>query len=443
MIPLRIKIVYACGMLGWSILVNLIGVVLPYFFLPPANSGLINLIPQITIAGVFNLLAIITTSGRLVDALYDPMIGQLSDSSTNKRGRRIPFMMWSFLPAAVFCALVFCPLQQSESVSNAWMLAIMLILFFVSATTYIIPYNAMLPEMGTTSAQKIQLSTYQQVGFVIGMIIASAINNIADVFQESMHLVERIVAVQYSIWSLCIIGLIFMAVPIFTIDEKKYCKAAPTSLPIFAAIKQTLSNKNFRYYIFADFSYYMALYIITSGLLYFLTVLCGLPEKLGVVLIGTMVLLSLCFYPFINYLSTKFSKKKIVLFSFLLLAFIFVFIFYLGKMPIPEKTQMFILVGLAAFPLASLGILPPAILAEIAEDDAVKTGQNKEGLYFAVKYFAIKAGQTLGIAVFATLTIYGKDPGNDFGLRLNGIIGAILCIGAFVSFTRFREVKAD
>ena len=91
--------------------------------------------------------------------------------------------------------------------------------------------------------------------------------------------------------------------------------------------------------------------------------------------------------------------------------------------------------------MASLGILPPAILAEIAESDAKYTGENKEGLYFAVKYFAVKLGQTFGIALFATLTLYGKDPGNDFGLRLNGVFGAILCILAAVVFSRFKEIK--
>ena len=99
------------------------------------------------------------------------------------------------------------------------------------------------------------------------------------------------------------------------------------------------------------------------------------------------------------------------------------------------------LVALAAFPLAALGILPPAILADIAEEDAIKTGANKEGLFFAVKYFSVKLGQTFGIGLFATLTLYGKDPGHDFGLRLNGIFGAILCLLAALVFSRFKEKR--
>jgi GPH family glycoside/pentoside/hexuronide:cation symporter len=93
----------------------------------------------------------------------------------------------------------------------------------------------------------------------------------------------------------------------------------------------------------------------------------------------------------------------------------------------------------AAFPLASLGILPNAILAEIAQKDAASSGENREGMFFAVKYLFVKLGQTLGIALFAFLTLYGKDPGHDYGLRLNGLCGFVLCILAFSFFSRFRE----
>ena len=102
---------------------------------------------------------------------------------------------------------------------------------------------------------------------------------------------------------------------------------------------------------------------------------------------------------------------------------------------------MLILVVFASFPLAALGILPNAILADIAQKDTEETGENHEGMFFAVKYLFVKLGQTLGIAVFAMLTIYGKDPENDFGLRLNGVVGFVLCIFALLFFSRFKEDK--
>jgi Na+/melibiose symporter-like transporter len=138
----------------------------------------------------------------------------------------------------------------------------------------------------------------------------------------------------------------------------------------------------------------------------------------------------------------RFGKKPLVLVCLSgLLSLIFVTIYFLGKLPFAPSNQMYILVICASFPLAALGILPNAILADIAQKDTIETGENHEGMFFAVKYLFVKLGQTLGIAIFAMLTIYGKDPGNDYGLRLNGVVGFVLCVLALLFFTRFKERK--
>ena len=69
----------------------------------------------------------------------------------------------------------------------------------------------------------------------------------------------------------------------------------------------------------------------------------------------------------------------------------------------------------------------------------METGQQKEGLYYAVRSFFQKLGQTLGIMIFAILTLYGKDPGNDLGIRLTGVFGMILCLMAAIVFYGFDE----
>jgi len=436
--PFRKQIAYACGMIGWSIMTNIIIVMLPYFYLPPSNSGLSPLIPQLMLFGVLNIMSVIAASGRFVDAVFDPFIASLSDKSTNPKGRRIPFMKWAILPAVVFCCLTFCPLVKAESTHNAIWLTFTLIFFFMSVTSYIIPYNALLPEVTETAAEKVKLSSFQQVGFVLGMIIAGLVNNYADLVQRYCHIHSRDSAVQYTIWGLC---AFVMLVPVLFINEKKYSSSKPSHLPLLPAIRKTFSNRNFKYYLISDFSFYMALSIISSGLLFFVTVLLHLPESEGGPLLGVMVIVSLMFYPLINYLSRKIGKKPIVLFSFSLLSLVFVAIYFLGKFPISANAQIYILLIGASFPLAALGILPNAILAEIAQDDAKRTKENREGMFFAVKYLFVKLGQTLGIALFAFLTVYGKDPGHDYGLRLNGICGFVLCLLAVLFFSRFREKR--
>lgn len=438
-LPNRKKLAYAAGMMGWSIMTNLIIVMLPYFYLPPNNSGLFPLVPQLLVFGAFNILSIIAASGRLFDAAYDPFIASISDSSKNPKGRRFPIMKWAILPAMIFCSLIFYPLVKGESITNAWWLGFVLTGFFISVTTYIIPYNALLAELTHTAEEKVKLSTIQQVGFVLGIILSALCNNFADLIQHFFNVNSRFEALQYTVLGLSIFSGLVMILPVIFIKENDYVESKPTHIALLPAIKNTFRNANFKYYLISDFTYYTALSLMSSGLLYYVTVLLGLPESDGGKFMGIMVLLSLVFYPFINYGAKKFGKKTLVLVAFGLLSLIFVAIYFFGKIPLSPTNQMYVLIIFASFPLAALGILPNAILADIAQKDTLETGENSEGMFFAVKYLFVKLGQTLGIAIFAMLTIYGKDPGNDYGLRLNGVVGFALCILALLFFTRFKE----
>jgi glycoside/pentoside/hexuronide:cation symporter, GPH family len=433
------QIAYAFGMMGWSIMINLISVILVYLYLPPATSQLPNLITQVVIFGVFNTIAIITAGGRLLDALYDPFIAHVSDKSKNPRGRRIPFMKLAILPSFIFCFLVFYPLKQQESSLNIIWLTCMLVGFYVSSTTYIIPYNALLPELAATSEDKVRLSTWQSVGYVFGIGIASNAFNLCDFFVYTFHMESRISALQLTVFLLALLAAVFMLITTLAINEKKYCTNMPSAVPLKKALMQTLANKNFLLFIVADFSYFLAVTIITSGLMYFVTVLLQLPETIGNSLMMMMVLISFIFYPLINYLAKKIGKKIMVIFSLMLLSSIFLGIYFLGKVSVNAELQIYVLIAFAAIPLASLNILPNAILAEIIARDSADTHENKEAIYFAVRYFFVKIAQTFGIALFAMFLIYGKDVGNDFGIRLNGILGCALCFMAALIFTRFKE----
>jgi GPH family glycoside/pentoside/hexuronide:cation symporter len=62
-------------------------------------------------------------------------------------------------------------------------------------------------------------------------------------------------------------------------------------------------------------------------------------------------------------------------------------------------------------------------------------------MYFAVRNFFYKLGMTVGIMVFTIMTLWGKDTGDDLGIRLNGLVGFLFCVLAGLSFLLFRERK--
>ena len=153
------------------------------------------------------------------------------------------------------------------------------------------------------------------------------------------------------------------------------------------------------------------------------------------------VIASFLFYPFVNILAKKFGKKMLVVGSFFLMSFVFVMVWFLGDaLPLGNVAQGYALMIIYAVPLAFLGVLPNAILADIATHDALRTGgKRKKGCILLLTHWRKKFGQTIGVLIFAMLTTFGKDIGDDLGVRLSGVIGFILCFAAGVIFLRYRE----
>ena len=430
---------YCSGMAGWSILINMTSVMLIYFYLPPKNAGLTPLIPTVTYLGIFSALALIAAGGRLFDAITDPLIAWMSDRTDNRRGRRIPFMRVSWVPAFVFCIAVFFPLKSTASPANVIWLMVTLTMFYFFLTVYFIPYNALMPELAPTTREKVRLSTWLSLAYVTGLIIAAQTPLIASWIENVIELQERIRSFQFAIAILALVAGVLLHFPVIGIDEKRCCPGTPAKVSFGDSLRVTLRNHNFRLFLFADFSYFLAIAIISSGMLYYLKVLLGLKEALGSSVFGLMILVSLLFYPLILHISKFIQKKWLVSFALVFLGIIFLFIFFLGNMSLPPKTQIYLFALLASIPVAILGIIPYAVIAEVAQLDSLKTGLRKEGMYFAVRNFFYKLGMTAGIMIFTILTLWGKDPGDDLGIRMNGIAGSIFCVIAGLSFLLFKE----
>ncbi len=440
-LPIGKQITYAVGQLGWSTLVNIIGLQLVYFYIPPEGSGIQVFIPQVVFLAVLNAITLIAAGGRLWDAITDPLIANLSDRWKGKMGRRMPFLLAGSIPAAVFCTLMFVPITKGESGWNIAWLFIMQTFFYLFLTTYVTPFFALLPELGHTANERLNLSTWISITYALGIMFAAQVPLFGNIFGSLLGIENTVLQLQIAIGFLSGISIILMMVPVMTIEEKRYCIATPTDVPLFQALKKTFKNKNFIYYVAADFSYFMALTIVMTGLLYYITVLLGLNKELMSSLLPAMVVISFVFYPVVNILAKKVGKKILISSSFIFMSMIFFFIYFLGRLPLSETIQAWLIVIFYAIPISFLGILPNAVLADIAEHDALKTDVRQEGMFFAARTLMQKFGQTFGVLIFAALTSLGKDPGDDFGVRLSGMIGFALCVFAGLYFMKYKEKK--
>ena len=446
-LPASRQFAYALGQLGWSSLSGLVSIQLVYFYIPPLDPASGEtvfpiFVTQDSFAVILNVITLLATAGRLWDAVTDPLIASWSDRLRHSRGRRIPCLAIGTLPAALFCALLFVPVVPERSGWNIAWLALMQTLFYLFLTVYCTPYFALIPELGHTAQERLNLSTWIAITFALGTIVGSSAPAIGGLFG-----LDALLGLQVGVGVVCVLAAVCMAVPVLAISERRYCAAEPSAEPFWSSLKACARNKYFRPYCAADFAFFFANSLIATGMPYYLTVLLRLPlEALTPVLGGIVAVSFACYLP-VNRLVKCVPKKRIVIAALALLAIVLALIFFLGwpgAESVPPVAQIAVVAALAAVPLAVLGVLPNACLADVAVHHGLRTGQKVEGMYFAARTLLQKLGVSVGIMVFASLTNFGKDVGDDLGVRVSGLVGdacALLALAAFCCYDERTLLK--
>lgn len=432
-------ICFAIGQFGWSLLSGCIGSWLVFFYQPEIGAqGAVEtlFIPQgRIILGIATIIGAITALGRVLDAVTDPWIASMSDKCKSKNGRRIPFLKWSALPLALSVVMIFWAPVNRTSWGNALWLAIFIICYYLSITAYCTPYNALIAELGHTQEERLNISTAISLTFFLGTAVAYQASAIWGIFEPSMG---RVPAIRLTFVIFAVIAFICMLVPPLTIKEKEYVVAKPVEGSAFSSLSKTFKNKNFRVFVASDIFYWIALTMFQTGLVYFVTVLLKLDTAMSGLYFIIMSVLSVIFYVPVNMISKKVGKKKLVTLAFLMFCIVYLYSVFLGeKMPISPVVQGYILVILASLPMAIFGILPQAMVADVAESDSIKTGESREGMFFAARTFAFKLGQSISMLLFTALATIGA--GTGMGYRVIAGLACVFCAIGGVALLFYDE----
>jgi len=429
--------IFALGQMGWAMLAGIISNWLVYFYQPSAESiaaGQTIFIQQgNVILRVITIIGLITFVGRIFDAFTDPYIANLSDRSKNPKGKRIPFMRKIAIPFSIVTTLVFfAPKNTISNINVVWLL-IMLLGFYLCMTIYCTPYNALIPVIGHDQKSRIAVSTAISLTFIVGTSLAYVAPIIWGMLTPAF---PRVTAMRITFGGLSVIACILMLIPTFFIDERKLKQVESNNENAFTSLKTTFSNKDFRTFVYSDVLYFTALTIFQTGLPFFVVSLMGLTEGDSATLFVLMTALSLIWYPFVNKFAPKFGKKKMVMTAFIIFAFDYTLTSLSGIIGFGGFAWGVMIVAIASISMAILGILPQAMVADVAEEDELKTKQNRNGMFFAARTFAFKLGQSLAMLIFTGFAASGTS-----GYRMAAVSAAVLCILACIALIRFDEKR--
>lgn len=437
--PLSVKIIYALGQLGWSLASFGAANLLVYFYMPPEGKEVIfpNFIFTGAIFGVIALLGLINSGSRIFDAITDPLIANWSDKTTSKFGKRKKFMAMAAIPFAALSFLIFFPISENININTAWLL-LTVFLFYLFMTLYVVPYNALISELGHHPDDRLNISTIISVTWAIGFIVGNMAYAIQAYFEQSML---PTAAFQLTMGIFAIVSLIFMLIPVFFLDENKYCEQSPAAINVFDSVKSVFKNRNFCFFSLSDLMYWLALTFIQLGVSYYITVLMQLDKSYATLFSTIGFFASFLLYAPINIAAKKWGKKPLLMIAFLCFCLNFGVLAFIDKLPIPTMGIFYFLALLSAFPLATFGIIPNTIIADIVHDHEEKTGQQQAGMFFAVRAFMMKLGISLANLIFPSLLLFGKSIDNPFGIRLSAMCALFFCILGYFLFLKYKDVS--
>ena len=433
--------------MGWSLASYGVSNLVMYFYMPPETTTTAIFPPFIfqgAIFGILTIIGVINFGARLFDAVTNPIIASWSDRSPARMGRRRFFMLVSAVPFSVFSVLVFIPLQhfrQQPSVAASWVniawLVATILVFYFFFVMYNAPFNALISELGHNPRERLMISTVISVTWALGFAVGNFVYEFQGLFEHSG--MSSVAAFQTVEAVFGVLSLALMLLPVIFIDERRYADCSVSHESTRQALVSALRNSNFFRFLVSELLYFVCQTVIQMGVVYYVVTLLKLEKELTSFLMILMFLLSFVFYPLVTWSALRIEKKKVLMIGFALLAVLFLCFALMGVLPVPALVYAYATVALAALPMAIFGIIPNAIVADIAEADGIETGSFKAGMFFGIRTFETNLGTSIANILFPSLLTLGMSVENPFGIRMSAVVSIVIAILGMVVFITYNE----
>lgn len=412
-----------------------------YFYQPSKESGIPTLIAQgSVILGVLTIIGFIKAIGHIIDAVTDPLVAGWSDKSKNKKGRRIPFMKKYAVPFGLSALLIFCVPQNSASIFNSLWLAFFIWAYYIFYTLYMIPHNALLPEMVKDQGKLMNAYTINSMLFVIGSAlgyVTPALVNMMKGFGLEAQWAWR---ATFAIFT--VIGIVLLLIPAYTIKETEYVNSVRPTQPLMQSLKHAFQNPHFRWVTIGQLLEGTSMAFFQSCIMYYVTSLMGLPESSSVGILAISIVGSLLLYPLINKWAKKKGKRIPMILGCIVFTMAEFVICFCADLPGNAMAKACGLALFVSFPFAVLNILPGSMMADVIQYDTLKSGVNQEGVFGAARSFVTKIGTSIAMMIVPSLVAIGAIAGENVGrkgLKLTALVGGLFCLFAIFAFMKYKE----
>ncbi len=365
----------------------------------------------------------------IVDAIVDPIIGQVSDTWRSRWGRRHPFMYASAVPATVAVwALLNPPQGWSHEALVAYLLGCV-VAARVSISMFEIPSASLLPELAQDYDDRTVLSTWRSlIGLVLPIaIVVFAMTVLMTPFvnAQGQEMPGQLNPAGYAKYGVLLAAAIFLSIMVSALGTHREVKHLSAPIPhasfaeLFATVRTTLLDRNFLALAVAGLVAGVGTGLVGSLNEYFNTYFWELSAAQISSITSALLISPIAGAMASQYFARRFGKKRVVMTAYFLALFF-------GLLPIglrmlgwlPPNGSPVIVVLLAVDTTVAVAlvviavILGTSMMADIVEQVQTKTGQRSEGLIFSadtmVKQIVTGVG-SMGTGIILTLIAFPQQ----------------------------------
>lgn len=436
-ITMRLKIGYGLGSLGESVAYQAFYIYFIFFL-----TNIVGINPAI--AGIISLIAV------LWDAITDPLIGYLSDNSTNPKGRRRPFILRFCIPLGAMVFLLFTNVTfLSEGVKIAYFLIVNIVFwFFFTATD--IPYISLGAELTSDYNERTNIRTFATMFYYLGMVLASSgtlilVNMFSDGNESKGWSRTALLYAFITIVSFIVAYAVTKGKEPQNSNVKTEVKA---KVNFFKTYVETLKIKSYRFLLAYTLLYNAGGMLMTSVVIYFTTYNLGLIDSQIALVFLVYSLLVIGLSPVIGYFSNKTDKKKVILFTTGLLCAVSILFKWFIEW---NLVYLYIYLVVAALPNSAFFVISYSIAYDLCDVDELTNGLRREGAIISMFSFFLKFATAIGMMLTGVLLeLYGfnAEVFEQSARALDGIENAfilfpgILYLLTFIVFSKYPITKS-
>ena len=385
------------------------------------------------------------------DAIVDPLVGQISDNTRSRWGRRHPFMYAAALPVSLAFYLIWNPPIGWENEALFFYMLVCLLTIRLFDTFFELPSSALLAELTQDYNERTSIISIRSFCGVAGGLIMQLM--VYQVFLKkhadgSGGLLQRNGWQTYSIVAAITIFTIILISSRATHHQIPYLRQPPArKITIPAMLREvgaTLNNRSFVVLAISGMFMNVSLGLKTALELYFNLYFWGLTQGQLAIMTVTGVLASIVGVTLAPIIAGKIGKRyaAITMFFGAVIALLLpIGLRIIGVMPANGTNLLFgiLIIDFMANGIMAImtGVMLQSMIADVVEDSEVKTGRRSEGLLFSADNLFKKIVSGVGVFVSGVLLAYvafpqGAKPGQvDPDLLRNLALIYLPTIGGF------------